>query len=279
MGSRFGLRYLASGRLLVALLLAVVLASSTMGYAAGKQGVMVFAASSLTEAFGEIEREFEKLHPEVDLQTSFNGSSMLRVQIEQGATPEVFASADLANIAPLQSSGYIVGRIEPIANNSLVIIVPAANPAKVNSIADLAHPGLILVACSAEVPIGNYTLQALDLAQRSGKFGPDFKQRVMANFRSLEPNVKGIVTKVMLGDAEAGICYASDVTPQLAEQVKVIAIPKEYNVRATCYAAVVKGCRRPGMGWKLVDFIRSPKGQGILKRHGLMPIRAAAPEK
>lgn len=242
-------------------------------YAAGKQEVQILAASVMTEALTEMKQLFEKSHPGVITKPSFASSSMLRLQVESGAIPDIFESADYANIKPLMDSGAITGKVYPIAHNRLAIIIPKGNPGKIHSVADLANNKLYLVACSPEVPIGNYTVQALDKLQNSRQFGSDFKKRVQANFRSLEPNVKGIVTKVITGDADAGICYVSDVTAGVAKQVKVIPIPDKYNVMATHYIGVVKGCRYPRLGWKFIDFVLSPAGQQVFERHGLIAIK------
>ena len=259
--------------LIVAVILTVGLAGQQGAQAAGKQELQVFAASVMTEAFEALAQEFERTHPQVDVKTNFAATSVLRFQVEQGAMPEVFESADLKNITALQQGGYIVGKIEPIAHNRLTVIVPASNPAGIRSLADLARPNLTLVACAQEVPVGAYTLQVLDKLQASGKFGKDYRRRVTANFRSLEPNVKGIVTKVVLGDADAGICYASDVNPEVAKRVKVIPIPEKYNVLATHYIGVVKGCRNPALGREFIKLVLSPMGQHILKCKGLVPVK------
>ncbi len=237
-----------------------------------RQELQVFAASSLTEALTEVKQVFEKSHPDAEVKTSFGGSSVLRFQVEQGATPEVFESADEANIKALWQKGYIAGKYRPLAYNSLTVIVPAANRANINSPQDLARPGVVLVGCAPEVPIGTYTLEVLDKLEKSGKFGKGFKERAQANFRSLEPNVKGIVAKVALGDADAGICYVSDVSPEVAKQVKVIPIPEKYNVRSSLYVGLVKGCRNPDLGRRFIDFSLSPAGQAIFSRHGLTPV-------
>lgn len=259
--------------LIVAVILTVGLAGPQGVQAAGKQELQVFAASVMTEAFETLAQEFERTHPQVDVKNNFAATSVLRFQVEQGATPEVFESADLKSITALQQGGYIVGQIEPVAHNSLTIIVPTANPARIRTVADLARPNLTLVGCSPEVPVGAYTLQMLDKLQASGKYGKDFKRRVTGNFRSLEPNVKGIVTKVMLGDADAGICYASDVNPEVAKRVKVIPIPEKYNVKATHYIGIVKGCRNPAQGREFIKLVLSPMGQHIFKCKGLVPVR------
>ncbi len=240
---------------------------------AAKQEVQVFAAASLAESLTEMTEAFTRLHPGVEVKTSVAATSVLRLQVEQGAQPEVFESADEMNMQALEKGGYLLGKPSPLAYNKLTVVVPAANPAKINSLADLARPGVRLVGCSPEVPIGEYTLQALDKMERSGKFGPDYSKKVQANFRSLEPNVKGIVTKIMLGEADAGICYASDVAPALAKKITAVPIPEDYNVRAALFIAQVKGARNANLGREFINLALSPEGQAVLARHGLIPVK------
>jgi molybdate transport system substrate-binding protein len=235
--------------------------------------LQVMAASSLTEAGTELKAIFEKTHKGVIVNTQFAASSMLRTQIENGAKPDIFMSADEKNIKALAQAGLLAGPYLPIAHNSIAIIVPKDNPERIRSAADLARPGLTLVGCSPEIPVGNYTQQVLDKLDKSGKFGANYKSRVQKNFRSLEPNVKGIVAKVTLGDAEAGFCYASDVTPEIAKQVKMITIPAQYNVKVTSYIGVVKNRGDAKLARQFVDFVRSAAGQKILKQHNMIPIK------
>ena len=251
----------------------------TPAQAAGRQQIQVFAASSLTETVADLARNFAKAHPGATVVPTCAASSTLRLQVEQGASPDVFLSADFKNIAALGRGKFLVGSYLPFANNHMVIIIPANNPGKIKSIKDLARPNLSLVACSTEIPVGNYTLQVLQKLQASKQFGPRYQLNVQANFRSLEPNVKGIVTKVMTGDADAGICYASDVTPSVARRVKVIPIPAQYNVRATQYIAVVKDGSNRCLAQEFVKFTLSPMGQRILKCHGLLPVKPACAGK
>jgi len=239
-----------------------------------KRELQVFAAAVLTEAFTEIEQIFEQRHPGVDVKISFAATSILRLQVEQGARPPVFESADEKNIRTLEQGGYIIGKPSTLAYNKLTLIVPAPNAAKINSLGDLARPGVALVGCSPEVPIGAYTLQMLEKVEKSGNHGPDYAKLVKANFRSLEPNVKGIATKIMLGEADAGICYVSDINPEVAKRVKVIPIPDEQNVLAAHYIGLVKGAPNLDLGQEFVRLALSPEGQAVLARHGLIPVNA-----
>jgi molybdate transport system substrate-binding protein len=257
----------------MALLLITFLGSSLSVAAAKEQKLQIFAASSLTEAFNEMERAFERANPGVDITSTFAATSVLRSQIEHGATPDIFASADLKHMQALTQKGIILGKYVPIAHNRIALIVPAVNPARIRSVADTAKPGVSLIGCSVEVPVGAYTIQVIDKLGASGKFGADYSKRVKANFRSMEPNVKGIVAKILTGDADAGFCYESDVTTSIRKQVKVIPIPIRYNVLASSYIGVVKGVSNPQLAKRFISAVLSPAGQAILKRHGMVPLK------
>lgn len=260
-------------RAVMCLGLAVILLVGVVGTAYAKAEMEVYAAASLTEAFTEFEQKFQKENPNVEVINSFASTSTLRFQVEQGAVPDVFGSANHKHISGLAKGGFIAGDYSAIAHNCVTIIVPKDNPGNIDGIEDLARRRVDLVACSPEVPIGNYTMQVLDNIQKSGDCGRDFKEKVKRNFISLEPTVKGIVTKVRLGEADAGMVYASDVTPDVRKQVKVLTIPEKYNVLATCYIAVIKDCDRPDLGRKYVEMVLSDDGQKIMQKHGFVPIR------
>jgi len=260
-------------RVAICLSLAIILLFGVLGTAYAKDEIEVYAAASLTEAFTEFKQIFKKQNPNVDIINSFASTSTLRFQVEQGAVPDVFGSANEKHIVGLDKGGFIDGKYAAIAHNCVTIIVPKDNPANIDGVEDLARRRVDIVACAPEVPIGNYTVRVLDKIQKSGDCGADYKERVKRNFISLEPTVKGIVTKVRLGEADAGMVYASDVTPDVKKDVKVITIPEKYNVLATCYIGVIKDCDRPDLGRKYIELVLSDDGQKIMQKHGFVPIR------
>jgi len=241
--------------------------------------IQVLAASSQTEAFTEIKTVFEKAHPNVTVNLSFASSSSLRAQIENGAKPEVFASADEKNIKIPAGNGLIDGEYVPYSHNHVVVILPKANKANINTLADLAKAGVRLVGCDPQVPIGNYTSQVIKKLDDSGKYGAGFATKINANMKSIEPNVKAVVTKVVMGDADAGFCYASDVTKNVVDDLIVLQIPKEYDVMATAYIGVVKDCPSPELGREFIATVLSDEGQAIMKKLGILPIAEAPVEK
>ena len=245
--------------------------------AARKTTLRVFAAASLAEAFGDVVAEFERAHPEARVQLDLAGSQQLATQIEQGAAADVFASADRRWIDYLIERARVEGEPVEFARNRLVVIVPRSNPARVGRLQDLARPGVKVVLGAEAVPVGKYSRDALQNLSRTEGFGPDFARRVLANVVSEEENVRSVVGKVQLGEADAGICYRSDVTRGVSRFIQVLSIPDSTNVLATYPIAVLRGTPRGPLAREFVSLVVSPRGQRVLERHGLIPAAAAAP--
>jgi molybdate transport system substrate-binding protein len=235
-----------------------------VGSPAAAAELRVYAAESLTDAFNALKPEFERRHPGVQVRCNFGASSTLRVQIEQGAPADVFASADHAQMQPLVSA-RLVGSPQRFATNRLVVAIPATNPGKIRGVKDLARPGLRLVTTSEAVPIGRYTRQALEKLQATKGFPPDFARRVNANIVSREANVRGVLAKVELGEADAAIVYETDAR---SKRVRTLPIPENANVVAEYPVAIVTASRNPTEARNFVQFLLSPTGRALLKRHG-----------
>lgn len=231
----------------------------------------VFAAASLTDAFEEIANELTARYPDLSLTFNFAGSQALVTQLEQGAVAEVFASANLRQMEVAQSKGLIEGEPIIFVQNALVVVVPADNPAGIASPADLARSGIKLVLAQAGVPVGEYARQSLCLMGADpATYGEDFVSKVAANVVSEEDNVRAVLTKVQLGEADAGIVYASDVTPDVASEVQTITIPDAVNVVASYPIASVAGGNR-ALADAFISYVLSPEGQAILQRYGFEP--------
>ena len=231
----------------------------------------VFAAASLTDAFGEIATAFSAAHPGVDVTYNFGGSPTLRTQLEQGARADVLAVADQATMQAALDKQLVIDRGTTFANNRLVIIVPASNPAKITTPADLARPGVKLVLALAGVPAGTYARQSLAKMELDPAFGAGFEDHVLANVVSEEPNVKAVVTKVQLGEADAGIVYVTDVTPGVVADVGTITLPDAYNVTAAYPIAVTRDAARPDIADAFIRFVLSTEGQAILRKYAFLP--------
>ena len=173
-------------------------------------------------------------------------------------------------MAGAEKDGTITGQPQIFARNVLVVVVPAKNPAGIQTLQDLAKPNLKLVLTNKEVPVGNYARQALEKMSQDPAFGPDFSKRVLANLVSEETNVRQVAAKVQLGEADAGIVYSTDVTPALRDAVRVIQIPPELNVIAKYPIAVVKGAQNEAGARAFIAYVLSPAGQTILVRHGFL---------
>jgi len=236
--------------------------------------INVFAAASLTEAFGQLAKMTQQRHPgwRVDLQ--FAGSQQLAMQIEQGAPADVFASADEHWMSHLRDRGLLDGEPRDFAHNRLVVIVPKTNPGRIEHVEDLARPGIKLVLGAAAVPVGRYSRQVLDNLSRTVPFGRDYREHVLRNVVSEEQDVKGVVAKVQLGEADAGIVYGSDVTAKLAGAVRMLPIPAPENVTASYPIAVLKNAPELEAARAFVELVLSPEGQRVLREHGLMPVSA-----
>ena len=229
----------------------------------------VFAAASLTDAFIEIAAKFESASPGVDITLNFAGSQALRTQIEEGAPADVFASANAEQMDALVTSGFITQGVPQVfLSNSLVIIVPKDNPAGVNSVEDLAKPGLKLVLAAEEVPVGKYSRDAFDLMDR--KFGNNFKDKLLANVVSNEDNVRQVVAKVQLGEADAGVVYTSDAVA--APELPTIVIPARINVIAEYPIATLTESANPELANAFVDYVLSSDGQALLQKWGFRSI-------
>jgi len=237
--------------------------------------VTVFAAASLTDAFNEIGERFRAANPGARVAFNFAASTQLVTQLDQGARADVFASADQTQMDRAKRAGLVDGAEIVFARNRLVLIAPANNPGGISGPTDLARPGLKIVTSQPDVPIGVYTQDMLDRMSRDPAFGPGFKDRVSANVVSLEANVRQIVAKVQLGEADAGIVYRSDVTPQAAPQLRVFDIPDDFSTVATYPIAAVRGAPNSVGGAAFVAFVLSPVGQGILTKWNFVPVRPA----
>lgn len=236
-----------------------------------KKEVTIFAAASLVNAFKDIKKDFESAHPGVTVTCNFAGSQQLRAQVENGATPDVFASANLDEIKALAVKGYVNEKDSAVfARNKLVIAVNAQSEKSVKSLKDLASPGLKLVLADASVPVGKYTIKFLDAASKDAAFGPGYKDAVLKNVVSYETNVRAVLTKVTLGEADAGVVYATDARSVEAGKLFSLSLPASLDQVAQYPIAPLTKAPNPALAKELVAFILSPAGKKILSHYGFM---------
>jgi molybdate transport system substrate-binding protein len=227
--------------------------------------VVVFAASSLQDAFGEIATGVK-----AKVTYSFGGSQALVTQLSQGARADVFASADGKNMQAAIAAGLVVSGTERALVTNKLVVVAAPGGTNVSALTDLAKPGLKLVLADPSVPVGNYSLQVLDKLSADPAYGSAFKEKVLANVVSRENNVRQVLAKVQLGEADAGIVYTTDAR---AAQTATgsIEIPDKYNVIATYYIAPIKDAMHQQTAGLFIEYTLSSEGQGILQQHGFGP--------
>lgn len=230
--------------------------------------LIVFAAASLTDAFDEINAAFEAQNPGVTVLANYGGSSGLATQLLEGAPADVFASANTRQMQNVVDAGLVTADPATFATNRLVIIAPADNPAGLQTPADLAQPGIKLVLATSGVPVRDYTDQMVELLAADPAYPTNFAEAVYANLVSEEENVRQVAAKVALGEADAGVVYTSDVTPDIAADVQQIAVPDAVNVIAAYPIAPVAAAPHPEAAQRYVDFMLSSEGQAILMRWG-----------
>jgi molybdate transport system substrate-binding protein len=248
-----------SSRALLALLLTGVALTATPVRAAepAATSLSVFGAASLTAAFKATAAAFEASHTGTTVALNFAGSPTLVQQIKEGAPADVFASADEANMQKLVEAGLVAGTPQVFARNLLQIVVAKGNPKHIAGLADLTQPGLIVVLCGETVPAGRYALEAFKKAGVTPPAG------------SRELDVKAVVTKVSLGEADAGVVYVTDVRAASAT-VEGVGIATDKNVLARYPIAVLRDAKHLEGARSFVDFVLSDPGKKILGDFGFL---------
>jgi molybdate transport system substrate-binding protein len=224
----------------------------------GRPTLTVSAASSLQSAFDAYAKQF----PQADVKAQFAGSDELAAQITQGVKPDVYAAADTSLPEQLYAKG-LVGRPRVFAGNELVLAVPA-HGAKVHGLGDLDARGVTVATGADSVPVGAYTKQVLD------RLGAAQEHGILANVRSQEPDVKGVVGKITQGAVDAGFVYRSDVRAADG-RLRAIALPARLRPKVAYGVAVVKGAQQPALAQRFVDGLVRGKGQQALQAAGFLP--------
>ena len=235
---------------------------------AASGNLTIYAAASLKAALAKAQTAYVAANPGTTFAISTDSSSALETKIEQGAPVDVFLSADTANPQKLVDRG-LAGAITKFAGNHLTVIVPIANPAGIQTPADLAKSGVKIIAAGDTVPITKYATQLVaDLAKESG-YPADFVAKYTANIASKEDNVAAVVSKVELGEGDAGIVYATDA--KASTKVTTIAVPDPANVPATYGGVVVKASANAAAAGAFLAWLAGPDGQAILAGFGFLP--------
>jgi molybdate transport system substrate-binding protein len=254
---------LGTGLAAVSLLTAGCSSSSSSGSDADASGnlsgsVIVFAAASLNGAFDKLGGQFEQAHPGVTVKFNYAGSSSLATSLTQGAKADLFASANTKNMETVQNADLISATPANFAQNELEIAVNKGNPMHIASVSDLAKDGVKVVVCQQDVPCGAYSADVFKKAD------------VTVKPVSEETSVTGVVTKVSLGEADAGIVYTTDVKAA-ADTVTGVPIPDDLNVTADYPIAQLKDAPNAAAAKAFESYVLSPEGQQVLDSFGFLP--------
>lgn len=233
-----------------------------------KQEITVFAASSLTESMEEVIKLFQKENPDVKVKLNLESTSRLRLQIEQGVEADIFLSASKNHYDALSQKGYI-SKGQAFLENSMVVIVPKDNPAKIEKIEDIQNKCKLVLA-QKEVPAGDYA--RVIIHSLSAELGEEFESKVLKNIVSEENNVKQVVNKVVMGEADAAFVYSSDVTTNVKEKVSVLRIDPKHNVKAEYWTSRLNMEKENDYVEKFYEFLLSEQGQGIFRGYGFESI-------
>lgn len=237
----------------------------------------VFAAASLTDAFKEIGQKFGAANGGVNITFNFAGSDQLATQITQGAPADVFASANTKQMDMVIKAGDVVsGAQRTFVRNRLVVVYPKDNPGKLTALKDLANPGLKIVLANKSVPVGGYALDFLAKASQLPQYTTEFSPTVLRNVVSYEENVKAVLSKVTLGEADAGIVYTTDAATVTDGSIGRLVIPDNLNTIATYPIAATAKARNADLAKKFVDYVLGPEGQQALIKYGFISINSEA---
>jgi molybdenum ABC transporter molybdate-binding protein len=260
-----------------ALLVSLITASAAVGYAAvsktvekpAKDDTVAFVAANATDPFNELIQTVEKRYPGENMEATYAGTQILRTQIEHGAKADLFLSADLSHIQAVKNEGFIAD-FKPVSKGHLVIVVQKNNPLSIHSVQDLGTKPLKMIIGVDSVPIGKYTRKVFENA--SHDYGVNFSKNVMSHVVSMETNVKQVLQKVAMGEADAGLVYRTDVTKSFADKVQIIDIDKKYNVESTNYISVLKNASHLKMANEVMKFMLSSEGQSLFRKYGYDPL-------
>ncbi len=240
----------------------------SVAFPPGGGELTVFAAASLTNAFDEIGATLESENEGLSITFNYAGSQALVTQLTEGARADVFASANLSQMNAAADAGVISGEPRPFLGNRLGLVVPADNPAGITGLADLAGDDVSVVLAQPDVPVGQYARQSLCLAgQDTATYGEGFVDGVAANVVSEEEDVRAVLTRIQLGEADAGIVYVSDFVATEGGGVELIVIPDPVIVIATFPVAAVEG-GNPALAEAFISYLFSPEAQDVLERYG-----------
>lgn len=229
----------------------------------------IFAAASLTDVYNDIAEQLMADNPNLNITIETGGSQALVTQLEEGASADVLATANTSTMDRAAESGLISGDPVMFTGNRLVIVTPSGNPAGIESLDDLTGDGISLVLANPDVPVGNYSMIAFCNYATTDDAPDGFIDGINANIVSEEPDVRHVLTKVQLGEADAGVVYASDATASMLSgvELEVLDFPESVPTRAEYPIAAVEG-GNVELANAFISYVLSPDGQEILAHYG-----------
>ncbi len=248
---------------------ATLVASLGCGSARERNEIVIFAAASLAEPLRQIQMDFEDANPDAKLLLHLAGSQQLRTQIELGADADVFISADASMVDDLRRQGLIDGATLAFARNRAAVLIAPGNPGSIRSIADLANDDVRLVIGVRAVPAGRAARELLRLLENRPDYGPEFTRRVAANVISEETNVRAVVARLALGEADAGFVYVTDASTRSASEMTALHFPPEIAVEIL-YGAGAVVPDRLGLAGEFVRYLSSTSARQVFADHGFM---------
>jgi len=240
----------------------------------GAQGeLIVYTAASLTGVSKDLGSAFESRYPGTKVTFNLAGTQTIKNQIQMGAYADVFMSASTRYTNELMGGGYLVNdTVRKFSSNYIVIIVPSGNPGDIQSYTDLTRPGVKIAMGTEEVPVGINTRIVLDKLSASPDTPDGWKDAVFQNVVTYENAEPAVVTKVSLGEVDAGFVYESSFSATKTGSLELITIPEEYNALQIYTLGILTDSTNKKTGETFIEFILSDDGQKILKNYGFTSI-------
>ncbi|HTY12169.1 MAG TPA: molybdate ABC transporter substrate-binding protein [Bacteroidota bacterium] len=255
-------------------LLVVSIQHKVVAQDARGNGITIFAAASLNEVFAAMAEKYRSENPGEEITFNFAGSQQLVQQIAEGAAVDIFASANMRQMNDALNTGRVdSASVRVFAHNTLVVVFPKENEAGIHTLSDLGRPHLKIILADKTVPAGEYSVEVLEKCIKRPGFDSTFKQNVLQNVVSYEENVKAVLSKIVLGEGDAGIVYTSDVSRDAREKVGTIEIPEPLNVVAEYPICLMRTAPSRERSRRFVQFILSDEGQSILTRFGFLRVK------
>jgi len=256
---------------IVYLILYLVLAMTTVMLCASAEEpkeLTVFCGAGLAGAFNEIGQMY-KNESNVSVVFDFDGTQLLRTQIENGAYADILVAPNEKNLNALKNEGLLNNSsILLFARSWQALIVPKSNPAQIQNLSDLAKTGIKIVGGVKDLPITNITMQVLDKLSADPAYGSQYKEKVLSNIVSQETNVNQIVSKIALGEADAAFVHKSEVNSGYVDKVTIINIPEKYNVKSDYSIVILNRTKVSGTAKRFIDLVKSTEGKAVLVKYG-----------